>query len=201
MEDRSSWTKHSKSKTPAWASKITGIPETDIVQLAKELATSQPAAIRIGVALERHHGGGQTIRAVTCIPALTGAWKHVGGGITQFPVWEHPYKFDVICRPDWVPENTRVINALQIGRVLTGEIHKDIPVKSFMCWNANPVTQAPETEKIISGLMREDIFMVSAEHFIRFKYSENATEVWKNLPLNLLKVSKNCQDFCPVQKS
>ena len=157
---------HSKSKTPAWASKITGIPETDIVQLAKELATSQPAAIRIGVALERHHGGGQTIRAVTCIPALTGAWKHVGGGITQFPVWEHPYKFDVICRPDWVPDNTRVINALQIGRVLMGETHKDIPVKSFMCWNANPVTQAPETEKIVSGLMRDDIFMVSAEHFI-----------------------------------
>ena len=157
---------HSKTKTPAWASKITGISETDIKQLAKELATSQPAAIRIGVALERHHGGGQTIRAVTCIPALTGAWKHVGGGITQFPVWEHPYKFDVICRPDWVPENTRVINALQIGRVLTGEIHKDIPVKSFMCWNANPVTQAPETEKIVSGLMRDDIFVVSAEHFI-----------------------------------
>jgi anaerobic selenocysteine-containing dehydrogenase len=157
---------HSKTKTPAWASKITGISETDIKQLAKELATSQPAAIRIGVALERHHGGGQTIRAVTCIPALTGAWRHVGGGITQFPVWEHPYKFDVICRPDWVPENTRVINALQIGRVLMGETHRDIPVKSFMCWNANPVTQAPETEKIVSGLMRDDIFVVSAEHFI-----------------------------------
>ena len=157
---------HSKTKTPAWASKITGVSETDIKQLAKELATSQPAAIRIGVALERHHGGGQTIRAVTCIPALTGAWRHVGGGITQFPVWEHPYKFDVICRPDWVPENTRVINALQIGRVLMGETHRDIPVKSFMCWNANPVTQAPETEKIVSGLMRDDIFVVSAEHFI-----------------------------------
>jgi len=52
---------HSKTKTPAWASKITGISETDIKQLAKELATSQPAAIRMGVALERHHGGGQTI--------------------------------------------------------------------------------------------------------------------------------------------
>ena len=157
---------HSKAKTPAWASKITGVSEDDIKQLAEELATSQPAAIRIGVALERHHGGGQTIRAVTCIPALTGAWKHVGGGITQFPVWEHPYKFDVICRPDWVPDNTRVINALQIGRVLTGETHEDIPVKSFMCWNANPVTQAPETEKIVSGLMRDDIFVISAEHFI-----------------------------------
>ncbi|MAH78834.1 MAG: molybdopterin oxidoreductase family protein [Rickettsiales bacterium TMED254] len=158
--------KHSKTKTPGWASDITGVSKSDIEKLAYELATSQPAAIRIGVALERHHGGGQTIRAVTCIPALTGAWKHVGGGITQFPVWEHPYNFDVICRPDLVPEGTRVINALQIGRALIGETHNDIPIKSFMCWNANPVTQAPETEKIISGLKREDIFVVSAEHFI-----------------------------------
>ena len=158
--------KHAKNKTPKWASKITGVHEDDILKLATEISKSQPAAIRMGVALERHHGGGQTIRAVTCIPALTGSWKYVGGGITQFPVWEHPYKFDVICRPDLIPENTRVINALQIGRALTGEIHNDIPIKSFMCWNANPVTQAPETEKIVKGLLRDDIFVISAEHFI-----------------------------------
>ena len=76
----------------------------------------------MGVALERTYGGSQTIRAVTCIPALTGAWKHVGGGVTQFPVWEHPYKFDVICRPDLIPEGTPVLSNLQIGRALTGEI-------------------------------------------------------------------------------
>ena len=155
-----------KERTPEWAEKITGIKAEDIRTLARELATVQPAAIRIGVALERHFGGGQTIRAVTCIPALTGAWRHVGGGITQFPVWEHPYKFDVICRPDLIPEGTRVINALQIGRALTGETHTEVPIKSFMCWNANPVTQAPETEKIVKGLMRDDLFTVSAEQFI-----------------------------------
>ena len=157
---------HAKSKTPEWASKITGVKAEDIKKLAFELATIQPAAIRMGVALERHYGGGQTIRAVTCIPALTGAWRHVGGGITQFPVWEHPYKFDVICRPEFIPENTRVINALQIGRALLGETHSDIPIKSMMCWNANPVTQSPEAEKIVEGLKREDLFLVSAEHFI-----------------------------------
>ena len=157
---------HAKSKTPEWASKITGVKVEDIKKLAFELATIQPAAIRMGVALERHYGGGQTIRAVTCISALTGAWRHVGGGITQFPVWEHPYKFDVICRPEFIPENTRVINALQIGRALLGETHSDIPIKSMMCWNANPVTQSPEAEKIVEGLKREDLFLVSAEHFI-----------------------------------
>ena len=158
---------HITDKTPEWAAKITGVNKEDIEKLAFELAKNQPAAIRIGVALERHHGGGQTIRAVTCIPALTGAWKHVGGGITQFPVWEHPYKFDVICRPDLIPEGTRVVNALQLGRALLAEnIDKTLPIKSMMCWNANPVTQSPETEKIVEGLKREDLFLVSAEHFV-----------------------------------
>ncbi len=159
--------KHVANKTPQWAAKITGIHKESIEKLAHEISRNQPAAIRIGVALERHHGGGQTIRAVTCIPALTGAWRHVGGGMTQFPVWEHPYKFDVICRQDLIPEGTRVVNALQLGRALLGEnISKNLPIKSMMCWNANPVTQSPETEKIIEGLQREDLFLVSAEHFI-----------------------------------
>ena len=155
-----------RERTPEWAEKITGVSADDIRKFARELATEQPAAIRMGVALERHYGGGQTIRAVTCIPALTGAWRHVGGGVTQFPVWEHPYKFDVICRPDLIPEGTRVVSNLQIGRALTGEIPLDPPIKSMMCWNSNPVTQAPEADKIVKGLMREDLFLVSAEHFI-----------------------------------
>lgn len=155
-----------RERTPEWAETITGVPAADIRRLAHDLATEQPVGIRMGVALERHYGGGQTIRAVTSISALTGAWRHVGGGVTQFPVWEHPYKFDVICRPDFIPEGTRVVNNLQIGRALTGEIPLDPPIKSMMCWNSNPVTQAPEADKIVKGLLREDLFMVSAEHFI-----------------------------------
>jgi anaerobic selenocysteine-containing dehydrogenase len=153
-------------RTPEWAEAITGIPAVVIRTLAREYATTQPAAIRMGVALERHKGGGQTIRAVSCLPALTGAWRHVGGGALQFPVWEHPYRFDVICRPDLIPEGTRVVNALQIGRALTDEPPAGPPIKSMMCWNANPVTQAPETDKIVNGLMNEHLFLVSAEHFI-----------------------------------
>ncbi|MFK8067263.1 MAG: molybdopterin-dependent oxidoreductase [Gammaproteobacteria bacterium] len=155
-----------KDKTPEWAAEITGISADDIRTLAREYATTQPSAIRIGVALERSYGGGQTIRAVTCLPALTGAWRHVGGGILQFPVWEHPYKFDVICRPDLIPEGTQVVNILHTGRVLTGETKLETPIKSLMVWNTNPVTQAPETDKIVEGLKREDLFTVVADHFI-----------------------------------
>lgn len=155
-----------QSRTPEWAEKITGIPAEDIRKFAREYAKTAPAAIRIGVALERNYGGSQAIRAVTCLPALIGAWRDVGGGILQFPVWEHPYKFDVICRPDLIPEGTQVANILQLGRVLTGEIQLKTPIKSLMVWNTNPVTQSPETDKIVQGLMREDLFTIVADHFI-----------------------------------
>jgi len=155
-----------KKRTPEWAAEITGIAAEDIRKFAREYANTQPSAIRIGVALEKSWGGSQTIRAVTSLPALTGAWRHVGGGILQFPVWEHPYKFDVICRPDLIPKGTQVVNNLQLGRVLTGEKQLKVPIKSMMCWNTNPVTQSTETDKIIKGLQRKDLFLVSAEHFI-----------------------------------
>jgi len=155
-----------KTRTPEWAEKITGIPAEDIRKFAREYATTAPAAIRIGVALERNYGGSQAIRAVTCLPALIGAWRHVGGGILQFPVWEHPYRFDVISRPDLIPEGTQVANILQLGRVLLGEIKLKTPIKSLMVWNTNPVTQSPETDKIIKGLEREDLFTIVADHFI-----------------------------------
>ncbi len=155
-----------KSRTPEWAEELTGVPAADIRRLAREYASTPPAAIRMGVALERHYGGGQTVRAVCCLPSLIGAWREVGGGILGMTVWEHPYKFDVICRPDWIPEGTRVVNNLRIGRVLTNEAPSDPPIKSMMCWNSNPVTQAPECDKIVEGLLREDLFLVSAEHFI-----------------------------------
>ena len=155
-----------KKRTPEWAAEITGIAADDIRKFAREYANTQPSAIRIGVALEKSWGGSQTIRAVTSLPALTGAWRHVGGGILQFPVWEHPYKFDVICRPDLIPKGTQVVNNLQLGRVLTGEKELKVPIKSMMCWNTNPVTQSTETDKIIKGLQRKDLFLVSAEHFI-----------------------------------
>ncbi len=155
-----------KTCTPEWAADITGIPAEQIRLFAREYATTPPAAIRIGVALERNYGGSQAIRAVTSLPALIGAWRHVGGGILQFPVWEHPYRFDVICRPDLIPEGTPVVNILQLGRALLGETPLEVPIKSIMVWNTNPVTQSPETDKIIEGLKREDLFTIVADHFI-----------------------------------
>ena len=151
---------------PEKVAEITGVPASDIRKLAREYATVQPSAIRQGVALERSRGGGQAIRAITCLPALVGAWRHVGGGTVEMPIWEFPFKFDKICRPDWIKLDTRVINELDLGAALTGEMRLDPPVMSLFVYNSNPVSQAPAQSKIISGLMRDDLFTVVSELFI-----------------------------------
>jgi anaerobic selenocysteine-containing dehydrogenase len=151
---------------PEKVAEITGVPANDIRKLAREFATSQPSVIRMGVALERHHGGGQAIRAVSCLPALVGSWRHVGGGLTQMPLWDFPINWNAVCRPDWLEPGTRVVNELDLGAVLTGELGLDPPVMSLFVYNSNPVSQAPEQNKIVKGLKREDLFTVVSELFI-----------------------------------
>ena len=52
--------------TPEYVEKVTGVKAADIVKFAREFATAQPSAIRIGVAIERSAGGAQAARAVVC---------------------------------------------------------------------------------------------------------------------------------------
>ena len=151
---------------PERVEKITGIPAADIRTLAREYATTQPSAIRQGVAVERSPGGGDAIRAITMLPALVGAWRHVGGGTVEMPIWEFPFKFDFMCRPDWIKPGTRVVNELDLGAALTGAMPLDPPIKSLFVYNSNPVSQAPNASQIVEGLKREDLFTVVSELFI-----------------------------------
>ena len=143
---------------------ITGIKAEDIMRLAHEYATSQPSVIRVGVGAERYPGGGQAMRAVDCLPALVGAWRHVGGGLLQMPVFV-PVRFDVLSRPEWIGAETRVINLAQLADVLDTDGGLDPAIHSLFVWNANPVSQAPNANKVIEGLKREDLFTVISEQF------------------------------------
>ncbi|WP_207956075.1 molybdopterin-containing oxidoreductase family protein [Rubrobacter marinus] len=145
---------------------ITGVPADDIRKLAREYATQQPSVIRLGVAIERHPGGGQAVRALASLPALVGAWRRVGGGILQLPLWAFPIKWDGLMRPDWIRPNTRVLNQWHLGRALTGEMDLDPPIKSLMVYNSNPAVVAPEQRKVLAGLAREDLFTVVSEQFM-----------------------------------
>lgn len=152
--------------TPEFASEETGIPVEDIYQLTREYASSPPAVIRIGVAVERHAGGGQTVRSIACLPALIGAWRHVGGGLLQLPIWAFPVNWGGLMRPDLQPKKMRVINSWQLGPALTGELPLDPPIRSLFVYNANPMSMVSQQAKLEEGLGREDLFTVVSEHFM-----------------------------------
>jgi anaerobic selenocysteine-containing dehydrogenase len=151
---------------PERVSEITGIPVNDIVTLAREYAAAQPSAIRVGVAIERQVNGGQAMRAIASLPGLTGAWRNVGGGILQLPLWAFPLRWDVLQRPDLIRPGTRVLNQWLLGPALTGELELDPPIKGLFVYNCNPVVMSPHQAKTVAGLAREDLFTVVSEQYL-----------------------------------
>jgi anaerobic selenocysteine-containing dehydrogenase len=151
---------------PERVSGITGIPPTDIVRLAREYAQTQPSAIRFGVGIERQAGGGQCVRAMACLPALVGAWRQAGGGLVFAPTFAFPVKHEVLMRPDFIRAGTRQINQYQLGAALSGELGLAPPVKALFVYNSNPVVVAPDQERIVAGLARDDLFTVVSEQFM-----------------------------------
>ena len=157
---------HSARYTPEYAAAETGLDAEVIRQLARDYATAQPSAIRIGVAIERSAGGGQLVRALACLPALVGAWRRPGGGLLQLPLWAFPMRWDRLHRADLIPPGTRVLNQWRLGAALTGELAMDPPIRSLFVYNSNPLVVAPDQLKLKQGLSRDDLFTVVSEHFI-----------------------------------
>jgi anaerobic selenocysteine-containing dehydrogenase len=152
--------------TPEWASAETGVPADVVRTLAREYAGGQPSVIRIGVAVERHAGGGQTVRALSCLPALVGAWRKPGGGILQLPLWAFPVNWGAFMHPELLTPGKRIVNQFLLGDALTGGLGLDPPIKALMVYNSNPVVVCPDQEKLVSGLAREDLFTVVSEQFL-----------------------------------
>lgn len=95
------------------------------------------------------------------------------------PLWEFPVDWAKVSRPDWIRPGTRVVNNLKLGQALTGEMELDPPVMSLFVYCTNPVSQAPETNKIVEGLKREDLFTVVHEHFITDTAKYSSPRRWR----------------------
>ena len=155
-----------KKYSAEYVSDITGISAAEIIELARAYALTPPAVIRIGVAIERHAGGGQTVRAISCLPALVGSWRQPGGGVLQLPFFAFPVNWPQQFRADFIGDNPRVLNCWKLGQALIGELEQGPPIKSLFVYNGNPVVVTPEQDKVVQGLSREDLFTVVSDHFL-----------------------------------
>jgi anaerobic selenocysteine-containing dehydrogenase len=108
--------------TPLRASDICGIPAADIEALAKAYGSTQKAAIRLNYGMQRHGGGGMAVRTITCLPALTGAWREASGGALLSTSGAYPINVAHLERPDLMPrvdgQLPRVVNMSALGDAL-----------------------------------------------------------------------------------
>ena len=144
------------------------MPAEQIRQLARDYGTTQPAAIRLNYGMQRVRGGGNAVRAVACLPALTGAWRHRAGGMLLSSSGQFPAQRAALQRPDLMPARTpRTLNMVQIGDDLLREASPAFGprVEALVVYNSNPVAVAPDSGKVVQGFAREDLFTVVLEHF------------------------------------
>ena len=147
---------------PARAAEICGVTVDEIVTFAREYATTRPAAIRINYGLQRHAGGGNAVRAIACLPAITGAWRDVGGGVLLSTGGGFQLNIAALERPDLIKGKPRTINMSCLGDALT---KAQPPVRAIYVYNSNPAAVAPDQKKILEGFRREDLFTVVHEQF------------------------------------
>ncbi|HYV35133.1 MAG TPA: molybdopterin oxidoreductase family protein [Gemmataceae bacterium] len=143
---------------------ITGLAEDDIERLAHDYATKRPSLIRLNYGLQRHGGGGMAVRTITCLPAVVGAWREVGGGAFLSTSKLYPLNGAALERPDLIPRGTRTINMVQLAEALNGELPGP-PVRALYVYNSNPAAVCPDQGRVLAGLRREDLFTVVHEQF------------------------------------
>ena len=164
--------------SPRHAAEVTGIAAETIEWLAKAYGQAGKdgrgaAAIRLNYGIQRSENGGTAVRAVAMLPLLTGSWKQRGGGLLlsvsgSFPFNETKLRMPELMRASPLRRAARVVNMSELGLALTelGSDAKENPkVKALFVYNCNAATVAPDSERVLEGLRREDLFTVVHEQF------------------------------------
>lgn len=158
---------------PERAAAVCGITADEVRALARDYATTKPAAIRANYGLQRVRGGGNAVRLIAILPALTGAWRQPAGGFLLSSSHWFTVDRDALQRPDLIPRRhagraPRTINMVQIGDALLTESSPAFgpKIEAIVVYNSNPVAVAPDSAKVVKGFAREDLFTVVLEHFM-----------------------------------
>ena len=153
---------------PERAAEVCGVPVDQIRRLARDWGTTKPAAIRLNYGMQRVRGGGNAVRAVACLPALTGAWRHRAGGLLMSSSGHFPVRKAALQRPDMLGQrHPRTVNMSTIGDDLLRPASPEFgpQIEALIVYNSNPVAVAPQSGRVVQGFAREDLFTVVLEHF------------------------------------
>ena len=182
--------KRAREYTPERVAAWTGMTAAEIERLAREYATTRPAALRLNYGVQRTENGGTAVRAIAMLPALTGAWKYRGGGGVLSTSGAFEWDKEALERPDLALASplkrlARVVNMCELGGALEmqglgvrdqGSVGAEatdgdmasrdgMPVKALFVYNSNPGAVAPNQNAVRRGMARSDLFTVVHDQF------------------------------------
>ena len=160
---------HLATRTPAWAAAITGLSEDEIVGFARLYGRTKRSYIRVGYGFSRSRNGAAQLFAVSCLPAVTGAWAHEGGGALYSNLGLVAIDHTLIEGLDRLDPTIRILDQSRIGPVLTGDprdLGNGPPVTALFVQNTNPMVVAPESRLVHRGFARSDLFVCVHEQFM-----------------------------------
>lgn len=149
--------------TPSYVASVTGLAEEDVERFAAIYGRSKTSFIRLGEGMTRLANGGQALRAVCTLPAVTGAYGRRGGGALLVTPGSMPFNYAAIRKPSG-PVSTRLVNHLRLGEELLSM--KGPPIRGLFIAANNPAITCPEANKVRRGLARDDLFTVVHDPFM-----------------------------------
>jgi anaerobic selenocysteine-containing dehydrogenase len=161
--------RHLHSRDPQWAASITGCEAETIEAFAALIGATKRAYFRLGYGFSRSRNGAVNMHAASCIPAITGAWLHEGGGAFHNNGAIYHWNKTMIEGLDMRDQSVRMLDQSRIGAILCGDreaLAGSPPVKALLIQNTNPISVAPDQERVKRGFAREDLFVCVHEQFM-----------------------------------
>ncbi len=160
---------HLQTRTPQWAAEITGLTVAEIEAFAHLVGKTPRSFFRLGYGFSRQRNGATAVHAALCIPAMTGAWQHRGGGAFHSNSGTWALDKSRLEGTHLQKGTPRLLDMSEIGPILTGDpkaLQGGKPVHAMIVQNTNPAVVAPDQKRVREGLIREDLFLVVHEQFM-----------------------------------
>jgi len=160
---------HLRTRTPEWAAALTGCPVETIEAFAALVGERKRAYFRLGYGFSRSRNGAVNMHAASCIPAVTGAWRYPGGGAFHNNADIYHWNKSMIEGHDARDRSVRMLDQSRIGAILCGDadaLADGPPVTALLIQNTNPVSVAPDQDRVKRGFARDDLFVCVHEQFM-----------------------------------
>ena len=160
---------HLATRTPQWASGITGLPAEQIEAFARLIGTTPRTFFRLGYGFARQRNGAAAMHAALSLATVTGCWQHEGGGAFHSNSGILKLDTSILQGNRMIDPKVRHLDQSRIGPILMNDpsaLNGGPPVTALLVQNTNPANVCPEQRLVKQGMLRDDLFMAVHEQFM-----------------------------------